>query len=397
MNSGKNRAFYAGMAGLFLLTLCALCAGCTKKTTVETVSTGDSNGLAVRHARHFNIEYLPDGVKLVTDYDDRRILLVPDGVEAPPVEAELLVRTPVRKAFFMSTTHVGLLDVLDDESLYDSVAAVTIPAEQWVIAPIVEGLRNGRIQYIVQNTWGAMDIEAVIHLKPDIIFAGTVNPGTSDIFTQFDEAGLDYVVLGEWLEDSNHGSLEWIKFIAAFYERDTEADAVFRRQVARLDELVKLTADIPEDRRPVVACGSVYGGVVYVQGGDSITARECSKAGARYFLEKGTGGGTLRITPEEFFNKARDADILIYNSMILYMPDKTALLEESSLFSQFKSFKNDKIYVLAAGYYMNSSKTDVKFEDMVFILQPELLDQGGERKLTFYEKLPPAGGFPPLP
>lgn len=371
-----------------LLVLCALCAGCVKKKAAESVETGDSSGLSVRYAKHFNIEYLPEGVKLVTDYDGRRSLLVPDGVEAPPVEADLLVRTPVKKAFFMSTTHVGLMDVLGDESLYDSVAAVTIPAEQWVIEPVAEGLRSGRIQYIVQNTWGTIDIEAVIRLKPDIIFADDVNPGTSNIFTQFDEAGLNYVVLGEWLEDSTRGSLEWIRFIAAFYNKDLDADAVFKRQMARLDELVKLTADIPADKRPVVACGNVYGGVVYAQGGDSITAGEYWKAGGRYFLEEGTGGGSLRITPEEFFEKARDADILIYNSMIQYTPDKQALLVESPLFSLFKSFKNDQVYVLSAGYYMNASKTDVKFEDTVQIFQPALLDQGVERKLTFYEKLP---------
>lgn len=388
MNYRKNTTFCIGLAGLFLLVLCALCAGCAKKKTAENVGADDSDGLAIRYAKHFNIEYLPDGVKLVTDYEGRLCLLVPDGVEAPDVESDFIVRTPVKKAFFMSTTQVGMLDALDDESLYDSVAAVTVPAEQWVIRPVAEGLKSGRIRYIVQNTWGAMDIEAVIRIGPDIVFAGTVNPGTGDIFAQFDEAGLVYTVLGEWLEDSNYGSLEWIKFIAAFYNADREADAVFRRQVARLDGLAKLTADIPADERPLVACGSVYGGVVYTQGGDSTTAREYRKAGGRYFLGEGTGGGTLRITPEEFFDKARDVDILIYNSMIQYTPDKAALLAESPLFSLFKSFKNDQIYVLSSGYYMNGAKMDVKFEDMVSILRPELFDQDGERQLTFYEKLP---------
>jgi iron complex transport system substrate-binding protein len=383
MNSVRNSAFYAGMAGLLLLTLCA---GCAKKKAAENVSADGPDGLAVRYAKHFNIEYLSDGVKVVTDYAGRRCLLVPEGAQAPPVDAELLVRTPVKKAFFMSTTHIGLMDVLDDESLFDSVAAVTIPAEQWVISQVAEGLRGGRIRYIAQNNLGAMDIEAVIGLEPDIIFAD--DPGSGDIFSRFDDAGLDYVVLGEWREDSSYGSLEWIKFIAAFYNKDAEADAVFRRQTARLDELVKLMTDIPESERPELACGSVYGGVVYTQGGDSIAAREFQKAGGRYFLEEGTGGGTLRITPEGFFDKARDADILIYNSMIQYTPDKAALLAESPLFSSFKSFKNDQIYVLSPGYYMNGAKADVKFEDMAFICQPELFDQGGRRELTFYEKLP---------
>ncbi|MDR2802934.1 MAG: hypothetical protein LBB22_01430 [Treponema sp.] len=194
---------YESAICLTLLIIFPLCVGCAKKQAAENVGVEDSGSramrLAVRYAKHFNIEQLPDGVKLVTDYDERRCLIVPDGVEAPGLDAELIVRSPVKRALFMSTTQIGLLDALGDESLYDSVAAVTIPAEQWVIKPVAEGLRSGKIQYIVQNTWGAMDIEAVISLQPDIIFAGIVSPGASDIFTQFDEAGLNYVVIGEWL------------------------------------------------------------------------------------------------------------------------------------------------------------------------------------------------------
>jgi iron complex transport system substrate-binding protein len=382
----KNRKKLA--AGFALLAVCAACAGCAKKKAAE--STDARDGLAVRYAKNFDIEYLPDGVKLVTDYDERRGLLVPEGVDAPDIEADFTVRTPVKKALFMSATQVGFLDALEDESLYNSVAAVTVPAEDWVIEPVAEGLRSGRIRYIDQSTWGVMDIESVIRLRPDVIFAGTVDPG-SDIFALFDEAGLEYAVFGEWLEDSSFGSLEWIKFLAAFYNKDDEADAVFRRQTERIDQLQKLVSGIPQSEMPVVACGSIYDGVVYAQGGDSVTAREYGKAGARYFLGEGTGGGTLRITPEEFFSKARDADILIYNSMIKYTPDKAALLTESSLFSLFKAFKNDKIYVLSSGYYMNSARIDVKFEDTVSIFHSGysgLLGLDGGRKLVFYEKLP---------
>ncbi|MDR3356309.1 MAG: ABC transporter substrate-binding protein [Spirochaetaceae bacterium] len=388
MKKKGNTGFFAERAGLLLLLVCAFWSGCAKKGEREEAGATDSDGLAVRYARHFSLDYLPDGVKLVTDYDGRRCLLVPEGAKVPPMEADLIVRTPVRRGFFMSTTHVGLLEALGDEGLYDSVAAVTIPAEEWVIGPVTDGLRSGRIQYIAQNNWGSLDIEAVIRLRPDIIFAGTVNPGAGDIFARFDEAGLNYAVLGEWLEDSNYASLEWIKFIAAFYNRDDKADAVFRRQTARLDGLVKLAADIPEDEMPLVACGSVYGGVVYAQGGDSVTAREYRKAGGRYFLEEGTGGGTLRITPEEFFDKARDADILIYNSMIRYTPDKAALLAESPLFSLFKAFKSDRVYVLSPGYYMNSAKIDVKFEDTLSVFRSALPGRDAHGKLTFYEKLP---------
>jgi iron complex transport system substrate-binding protein len=377
----RVKLLFAALSGL------AFCAGCSKAQTAAVVSgAADSGGLGIRYAKHFSIEYMPDGVKLLSDYNERRCLLVPYGVEPPRVDYDLLARTPVSKAFYTSTTQVSFLDVLEDESLYDSVAAVTISREQWSIESVAERMRAGKTAYIAQNNSGTLDIEGLIALQPDMIFAEPEVMGAGNNLTQFEVAGLPYAVIGEWLEGETLASFEWIKFIAAFYNKDAEADAVFRRQEARLDELAALTADIPDDERPLAACGSVFNGVVYTQGGDSAVAREYRKAGGRYFLEEGTGGGALRLTPEEFFDKARGADILMYNSMILYTPDKKALLEESPLFAEFKSFKDDKIYVLARGYYMNGARIALKLEDAISIFQPELFSR--DRRLTFYEKLP---------
>jgi iron complex transport system substrate-binding protein len=285
----------------------------------------------------------------------------------------------------MSVTQAGFLDALEDESLFDSIAAVTVPEDDWTIEPVAEGLRNGRIRYIVQNSAGALDIETVAALKPDIIFAGVMTPGGGDIFAQFGEAGLPFVVVGEWLEETNTAAFEWIKFIAAFYGRDGEADGVFRRRLGRLEELTERAAAIPAENRPVVASGMVYSGVAYTQGGDSVMATEWLKAGGRYFLPEGSGDGQLRLTMEEFFDRARNADILMYNSMIKYTPDKRALLEESPLFAEFKAFQNDRIYVLSAGYYMNVARIDDKFEETASIFQPGIFSSS---EGLFYEKLP---------
>jgi iron complex transport system substrate-binding protein len=114
-------------------------------------------------------------------------------------------------------------------------------------------------------------------------------------------------------------------------------------------------------------------------------AGEWWKSGGRYFLPAGSGGGQLRLTMEEFFDKARNADILMYNSMIQYTPNKRALLEESPLFAEFKAFRNDRIYVLSAGYYMNVARIDEKFEETATIFQPDIFSAPGG---LFYEKLP---------
>jgi iron complex transport system substrate-binding protein len=202
---------------------------------------------------------------------------------------------------------------------------------------------------------------------------------------QFNAAAMTYAVIADWMEGSSVASLEWIKFIAAFYNLDEEADRIYEHKIKRLEELSVLAADIPENERPLVAYGNVYRGVVYAQGSDSTVAVEYGKSGGRYYLKDIHETGTVRISIEEFISLAKEADILMYTSMILYTPDKKALLAENPLFAELKAFKNDRIYVQSKGYYMNGAALDVKIEDTAAIFHPELFP---DRKLTFYTRLP---------
>jgi iron complex transport system substrate-binding protein len=179
--------------------------------------------------------------------------------------------------------------------------------------------------------------------------------------------------------------LEWIKFIAAFYNLDAEADAVYAKKLARMTELRERAAAVPRENRPVVATGSQWMGIVYMSGAESRGALELEAAGGINAFADIPGKGSMQVNMEEFVQKGKDADILLYTSMILYTPDKQALLAESPLFAEFKAFKNDRVYVLSKGYYMNSAQVDVKFEDIAAILHPDLFPG---RELTFYVKLP---------
>jgi iron complex transport system substrate-binding protein len=313
------------------------------------------------------------------------MLLVPHDQNVPKgFDDALLVRTPLENVFYMYTTQVGFLDALEDESLLKSVAAVTIDEPEWTIPTIIEGLKTKRILYLPQSEGTAINVEPVIKLKPDMIFSGTINMGTGDIIGQFKAVGLPYTVTAEWMEDSNPAFIEWIKFIAAFYNKDEEADIIFEQKVKHLDNLIAMAKDIPQDDYPTVAYASFYNGIVWTQGSDSPTALEYKKAAGKYYISDLHNKGAVRIGMEEFVDKARDADILMYSSMITYVPNKKALLNENPFFAELKAYKNGNVYVLSRGYYMNSAKLDEKFADTIAIFHPELFPI---RDLIFYEKL----------
>jgi iron complex transport system substrate-binding protein len=356
------------------------------KVSPESDDTKASR-FSITHAKLFNIVWLEKGVKLVKDGYGRETLLVPgDGEILKEYGSIPVIRTPVEKGFFMSTTYVSLLEALENEALFDTVGAVITPVGDWTTPGIIERINSGKILYIPWDGMGkAGDIEGVARLKPDVIFSGPDNQGSVIAYAESGAIDFPYVVVSEYLEETGEAMLEWIKFFAAFYNLDAEADAVYAQKLARMTELREKAAALPQEKRPVVATGNQWMGIVYMSGAESRGALELAAAGGVNAFANIPGKGSMQVNLEEFVRNGKDADILLYTSMILYTPDKQALLVESPLFAEFKAFQNDRVYVLSKGYFMDSAKADVKFEDLMAILHPDLFPG---RELTFYVKLP---------
>ena len=151
-----------------------------------------------------------------------------------------------------------------------------------------------------------------------------------------------------------------------------------------MDELYAQMADVPDEDRPVVAYGSVFEGIVYTSGGDSTLAEEIEKAGATYAMAD-VAGDSLQMGMEEFLSLCKDADILIYSSLPQYTPDTDYIVELEPLFAEFKAYQNNQIYGLDMGYYMNAAKVVEKFEDLVAMCHPEMMEG---HIFTMYQLLP---------
>lgn len=376
----RKKLFLPGTALIVILFF----PGCGKNSAARPPSENAAAGSVsmpetrIKYAKNFAIEYLPEGVKLLTDSDGNRRLLVPRGRDAPAgYEGVQAIPTPVSRALYTSTPQVGFIDALGkaqgDDSLFGSVAGVTTPPGDWTIPWIEEGLEKGTIEYIPQDHRSAANIESVVSLFPDIVFTDGLTESQVLLRAMLDEAGIPYVTVTNWTEPDNTAGLEWLKFFAAFYNLDRLADDLFEEKLARIEDLAKITAGIPAAERPTAVFGMVYDGIVYTQGGQSTTAQELYKAGGLYAFRDIPGKAGISLGMEEFVNLARDADVLIYTSLPAYCPDKRALLDIDPLLGELKAFKEDRVFILDKGYYMNSAGADEKFLDTVFMLHPELM------------------------
>ncbi len=335
----------------------------------------EESSLGLDYAQNFTIQYLDNDVKVVTDGDGRELLLLPKDAEAPEgYEDAQVISTPIERAMICSTTHAGLINSLGDPSLFDSIAVVTTPKEDWTIQEIMDNLDDGTTQYIAWDAYGNASIEDVVTAAPDVVILSGGDETAVQHASQLDEVGIPYISVTEWMEQAGEGQLEWMKLFGALFNMDQQADEIFDQKIADMNALKEKASQVPEEERPVVAVGMVYDGVVYTYGGGSSTAKTIESAGGTYAMKDVEGEGSMQINMEEFVDLAKDADILIYSSMVTITTDKEELLTEDPLLGEFAAYKNDQIYVYGKDYYINSTAVDEKFSDMVAIIHPELME-----------------------
>ena len=347
----------------------------------------NARGRGIEHARNFDITYLADGAKLVTDSAGRELLLISSGGKVPPGHEDAVqLSVPVQRVMFASPVQIGFLEALGNESLYDTIAAVTTEPYQWTIPQVQERLSAGQICYIGPESWmdeeNAEGIgESILAAGPDLVFTDMSSETGIALCRVLDGLGIPYAVVSEERETDTDAYMEWLKFFGTFYDMDDQADEIYRNMLESLNTLYgELAAEASGDPQ-VVAYGRVYGGMVYTQSGNSAIAHQIKRVGAVYALEELSGDGAVRMPLEDFLDECREADILIYDQVPSNIPG--SLYEEWEQFSEFKAFQKQRIYTFVESYSMNCVKIGEKLRDLAWICHPE----ASERALVLYQPL----------
>ena len=368
-----GRRFVGPAAGTFMV-LFFLLAG------TAAGGTGPLPGgipLHLRYATHFQVEYLGNGCKLVIDGAGRKLLLVPRGQRPPKgYQPDQVIETPVKKVVSKWTTIPPLLRAL---GVMNSIVGVTTREKDWHIAGIRKGMAAGRIKYLGSSR--ATDYEQLLRVHPDVFFAGEWEKTE-----KLNELGIPFAVVTEYLEDNPLGRLEWIKFFAAFYNREREAERFFAKAVSRITTLSgKLKA---VGNRPDILWGFIAGqGRIYVPGGDSYVAKMITMAGGAYVFKNIKKAGGAPITLEEFYDRGRDANIYISSGMLPQygITSIKKLVAVHPILADFRSVKRGNVWCFQPWYWESIDKTDGIIADLAAIFHPALFPG---HKPRYFFKLP---------
>jgi len=311
-----------------------------------------------------------------------KYLLVTKGDEVPVHDANTkIIYVPVSRLVCTSTTHIPLLDYLNE-----SEALVGFPTTDYISSEKMRTLIDqGRVTELGIDK--GMDIERMAILKPDITMAYTLS-GDFGQFKKIEELGIPVVINAEYLEKHPLGRAEWIKFAAAFFNKEELADSVFdsieNAYLAIREEAAKVST------KPSIMSGVVYGDTWFLPGGKNFAAQLIADAGGKYLWAENPSNGFLELSFESVYEKANQADFWIGVASFKSLSEiKTA----DKRYTKFKPFQTGQVYTydarkgakggsefLELGYL----RPDVILLDLVKIIHSDLLPA---HKLYFHRRL----------
>src|SRR5690606_1951760 len=140
-----------------------------------------------------------------------------------------------------------------------------------------------------------MNIERLAVLKPSLVMGYSLT-GNYGQFKKIESLGIPVVINAEYLEKSPLGRSEWIKFVAAFFNKEALADSIFNEIEKEYLAAKALTQQVT--RRPTVMSGILYGDSWFLPGGQNYAAQLLADAGCDYLWKKDSSHGFLQLSFE---------------------------------------------------------------------------------------------------
>lgn len=358
------RLLFVAMLSLVVITAGA-CGG--NSDTQNADSVGQVSQVHLQYAHGFALQNLQHGCKLVTDSAGAKFLLVPRGEKRPAGYSSLtVINTPVQRIVCLSSTFVSDLRPIGALN-----AVRGVPSGPWYIGEIKNGIADGQIE-VVETGMGEPDYEKIIALKPDVVFTYTAAGPTSEtIYTKLKSLGIPTVVDNDWLEQNPLGRMEWVKFMAAFVNKEDVATAFFEQAVTRVLSMEQKTSTQPN--KPDVVWGMTMDGRTwYMDPGNGYSAEEVKMAGGKFAFANVTGSGMAQLSPEAVYAGAEKADVWIFASATNYFQGLKNLVASAPWLAKTKPFKTGNIWVFQPWYWQSNDRTDGIIADLAAIFYPGL-------------------------
>ena len=302
-------------------------------------------------AAEFTLTRSEEGYTLVTIPDDgAAYLVIPEGQSVPedlPDTVTPLCR-PLSDIYLAASATMDMVVKLD---ALDAVAFSALPASDWTIPEARAAMEAGLIEYA--GKYSAPDYERICSGDCPLAIENTMLYHSPEIREQLERFGVPVLVDHASHEATPLGRMEWIKLYGVLLGKEVQAEAVYEAQAETIRGL-----EGTDTGKTVAFFYLSSNGEVKVRRPDDYIPQLIRMAGGDYVfddLEETSALSTVTLQWEDFYARARDADVLIYNSTVTeILPDLEALTAKNPLLGEFTAVRTGEVYCTRENFYQAS-------------------------------------------
>ncbi len=330
--------------------------------TANIDALGEPTGhLQLEYAENFSVDYYDGGYKLLTIKDGTQILIVPEGKETPDTldESVIVLQQPMDNIYLVSS---AVMDMFRELDALDTIGFSAQKAENWYIDEAKTAMENGNILYA--GKYSSPDYELLVSKKCSLAIENSMILHSPEVKEMLEDFNIPVMIEYSSYESHPLGRVEWIKFFGALLGKEEEAEEAFEKQTEIVD---RVTAKEKTDKT-VAFFYITSNGLVQVRQSNDYIPKMIELAGGRYIFEDlgdDSKRSTMNMQVEEFYNGAKDADYLIYNSTIdggVQTIDE--LIEKCSVLRDFKAVQNGDVWCTQRDIYQQSMSIGFLIEDI---------------------------------
>ncbi len=350
--------------------------GQTESTGNGSIDAEDNNielvyesSMELQYAENFSVDYYEGGYTMLSIKDGTQILVVPEGMGIPEnVDKNVIImQQPIENLYLVASAVMDMFDTLD---ALDSISLSGQKQENWYIESAKEAMANGEMVYA--GKYNMPDYELIVSENCSLAIENMMISHSPEVIEMLNDFGIPVMIEYSSYESHPLGRVEWIKFFGVLAGKEQEADAAFEEQAAILD---KVTADEKTDKT-VAFFFITSNGLVQVRLSSDYVPKMIELAGGTYIFENlgdpESARSTMNMQVEEFYNGAKDADYIIYNSSIDGgVSSIEELLDKCGPLEDFKAVQEGNVFCTTNDMYQQSMSIGYLIEDLHSMLQGE--------------------------
>lgn len=342
------------------------------------------SSMELLYAENFQVDYYKDGyIMLTTKMDDKKFLVVPKDQAIPDdLDPDIVIlQRPIKDIYLVAS---GIMDAFCE---LDGLSAISFSGQKqdgWYLDKARAAMADGSIKYA--GKYSKPDYEMLVADGCSLAIENRMISHSPEVVEKLNDFGIPVMIEYSSYESHPLGRVEWVRFFGALLGKEDAADEIFQKQVKILESMPKDTVD--QEERPTVAFFFITSnGLVQVRRTNDYVPKMIELAGGSYIfqdlVDEDTKRSTVNMQVEEFYNGAKDADYLIYNSSIDGgVQSLDELFAKCSLLKDFKAVQEGNVWCTTNDMYQQSLSVGYMMEDIY-----AMLNGGAEEDMHYLFKI----------